>query len=311
MSVQSLNQMASLAPQAPGVLIETDAGKLYLFSSEPKTGSARATLVIEAGCGCSQLVYARLQQALSRGLRVCSYDRAGLGWSEASREPRDAQHIATQLHKLLIGANITGPIILIGHSIASFYLRVFIRKYPDQVIGLVLLDPSHPKQKTVLSGTGFSVAGRIKQYLMAGYAAVGLAKLLPPRWALKTNTLHQLPTLIQDQLLSQFSLPQPFLTPLLESDAFDQSAAQAEASGQLDDLPLLIVSASGSDLQPLPAGWSEHQQQWLALHRDLLALSTDSQQIIIEDAGHCTLVTQQYFVDQLVVAINQFVDRVV
>lgn len=78
------------------------------------TGSGSPTLVLEAGSGGDGLVWGGVQPILSKTTRVCSYDRAGLGWSEPRPGTRDADRIAGELHELLRQAKVTGPIVLMA-----------------------------------------------------------------------------------------------------------------------------------------------------------------------------------------------------
>ena len=94
------------------------------------TGSGSPTIVLEAGLGNDALVWGGVQPELSITTRVCSYDRAGFGWSDALPPPRDADHIAAELHELLLQAKVSGPIVLMGHSIAGIYIRDYATRYP-------------------------------------------------------------------------------------------------------------------------------------------------------------------------------------
>src|SRR5215203_6267137 len=90
--------------------------------------------------------WVRVQQDVSSATRVCSYDRAGMGWSEMGPEPRDAKQITSELHALLKGAGIEGPYVVVGHSFGGLYMRTYAARYPDEVAGVVLVDSSSPKQ---------------------------------------------------------------------------------------------------------------------------------------------------------------------
>ena len=75
---------------------------------------------------------------------MCTYDRAGTGWSEPGREPRDPQQIARELHTLLGNARIDGPYVLVGQSFGGLYVRMYAARFPKEVEGMVLVDASHP-----------------------------------------------------------------------------------------------------------------------------------------------------------------------
>ena len=78
--------------------------------------------------------------------RVCSYDRAGYGWSSAGPMPRTSGEIARELHALLMASGEKGPYVLVGHSFGGYNVRVYTGKYPAEVAGLVLVDASHEDQ---------------------------------------------------------------------------------------------------------------------------------------------------------------------
>src|SRR6202035_355838 len=92
------------------------------------------------------LIWGGVQPVLAKTTRVCSYDRAGFGWSDALPPPRDADHIAAELHGLLAAAKVDGPIVLMGHSIAGMYIRDYATRYPADVVGLIFIDGSTPLQ---------------------------------------------------------------------------------------------------------------------------------------------------------------------
>ena len=309
----SMNKIRRQPFTPSGQLLDIGGFRLHLHSRGPLTGNDNKankhlpTVVIEAGCGWHSMMYYWLQEQLSPTLRVCSYDRAGLGWSEESHQPRDAEPIATQLHALLNQAGIEGPIILVGHSIAGLYLRVYANKYPDNIVGMVLLDASHPKQKDVLAVTGFTRRQRVDRWAMAVYAALGLAKLYPPDWELKANHCLFLPPESQRQLIYLLGFRQAYTTPLIEFDAFDLSAKQALAAGDLGDLPLLVITGPHADYAtPNVAEWQRYADKWLSLQKDLVNLSSNSQHNVIDEAGHCTLITKQHFAEQVANEIHQF-----
>lgn len=97
-------------------------------------------MILEAGLGNFSPVWGAVQARLARTGRVCSYDRAGLGWSDPSPLPRDAEHAAAELHALLAAAGEAGPFVLVGHSLGGLYTLAYAALYPDEVAGLVLVD---------------------------------------------------------------------------------------------------------------------------------------------------------------------------
>ncbi|MFN0104347.1 MAG: alpha/beta fold hydrolase [Bryobacteraceae bacterium] len=103
-------------------------------------------MILEAGFPGSSLDWTRVQPAFAKFTRVCSYDRAGFGWSDLHEPPRSAVQIAEELHLLLSNAAVPGPYVLVGHSMGGLYSRAFVRKFPESVVGLVLVDATHEDQ---------------------------------------------------------------------------------------------------------------------------------------------------------------------
>jgi pimeloyl-ACP methyl ester carboxylesterase len=106
-------------------------------------GQASPTIILEAGMGDFSLIWAYVQPEVARFTRVCSYDRAGYGWSETSPFPRTANTMMEELHTLLANANIQGPYVLVGHSMGGMLVRAYAHNYPDEVAGMVLVDSAH------------------------------------------------------------------------------------------------------------------------------------------------------------------------
>jgi pimeloyl-ACP methyl ester carboxylesterase len=89
------------------------------------------------------MVWADVQPAIAKITRACSYDRAGLGFSDPSPRASSAANTVDDLHALLHAAGIESPIILVGHSVGGAYVRLYADKYPSDVVGMVLVDPVH------------------------------------------------------------------------------------------------------------------------------------------------------------------------
>ena len=92
------------------------------------------------------LSWSDLQRELSRSFRVVSYDRAGLGWSDLGPMPRTADRIVDELHAMLERAAIPPPYVLVGHSFGGLTMPLFAERYPEEVAGMVLVDPVVPAE---------------------------------------------------------------------------------------------------------------------------------------------------------------------
>ena len=104
------------------------------------TGEGSPTVVIKSGWGDMSASWGWVQPEVAKTTRVCTYDRAGMGWSKSSPQPRTAREYAKELHTLLAKANEPGPYVLVGHSMGGFTVIVYAHDYPAKVPGLVLVD---------------------------------------------------------------------------------------------------------------------------------------------------------------------------
>ena len=105
-------------------------------------GQGDTTVVFENGYGGPLENWGKVQPGVSRFAKTVSYDRAGVGLSDKRPPPRDGRRIADELRLALQAANIAPPYILVGASLGGPYVRVFAGAYPDDVAGLVLVDPT-------------------------------------------------------------------------------------------------------------------------------------------------------------------------
>lgn len=122
----------------PGRLVDVGGYKLHLHC----LGTGSPTVIAENGLGGSSPDWSLVQPAVSQTTRICSYDRAGAGWSEVGPGPRTSRQISAELHTLLTNARIAGPYVLVGHSAGGLHVQVYASQYPAEVAGLVLVDPT-------------------------------------------------------------------------------------------------------------------------------------------------------------------------
>jgi pimeloyl-ACP methyl ester carboxylesterase len=125
-----------------GQLVNVGTHRLHIHCK----GEGSPTVIIDSGIGGFSLEWIKIQNNLANDVRVCSYDRAGYGWSDPGPKPRTTARITRELHTLLEEAKIPGPYVLAGHSFGGYNIRYFASEYPDEVAGLVFIDSSHPEQ---------------------------------------------------------------------------------------------------------------------------------------------------------------------
>ena len=134
----------------PGVMVDVGGYNLFFNCTAP----APHTVLLEAGGGGVSLMWKPVQDLLAaeQGVQVCSYDRAGLGWSDPYPGPYSIEQEVDALHAALRKLKIKGKLILVGGSYGGFMIQLYANKYPDNVFGLVCVDANtvyffdkHPK----------------------------------------------------------------------------------------------------------------------------------------------------------------------
>lgn len=247
----------------PGQLVDVGGHRLHINCM----GTGSPTVVIEAGLGdWSTSWRGVVQPEVAKTTRVCTYDRAGLGWSDANSLPSDAAQFAKELHTLLENANVPGPYVMVGHSLGGFIVRIFAHDYASEVAGVVLVDSMNPKQVSESLSNKLALFSSIE----AALARVGVGRLLVKLPAIASGA----PPNGEAYYPLMFRL-QSFQTTANEYKELPVSAAEAAAVKSFGDLPLIVLTAKLND----NPGWPEWQNE-------LLQLSSNSEHLFAENSGH-------------------------
>lgn len=193
----------------PGQLVDVGGYRLHLNC----TGKSGPAVVLIAGGGDFSFDWGLVQPAASRFTRVCSYDRAGLAWSDLGPTPRTMKQEAYELHTLLKAARIQSPYVLVGHSIGGLIARVYADQYPNEIAGMVLVDPTH--EDTTLMYQGNLV--RIRE------GAKGVT--VPPVQTMQSSPPQ--PPAAED--IEQFEFNQKMFGPPKTESPFDKLPASTQA----------------------------------------------------------------------------------
>lgn len=266
----------------PGRLV--NAGGLRLQMNCTGTGSP--TIVFESGLGDILPEWEQVQAGVANFTRVCSYDRAGYGDSDAGPMPRTSAQIATELHAALQGSSEQSPYVLVGHSFGGYNVRVFAGKYPGDVAGVVLVDAPQEDQYKILPAAWdrFSAALLQRYRKQADTAPVfiglGIARL---------QLRSQGGAGKYDYLILQSKYLRARAS---ELENIQSSAEEARSAGGIGDKPLTVLT-SGRTLGRTginglnEQGVVEFERTWVEdLQPRLAKLSTRGKQIVLPDTGH-------------------------
>jgi pimeloyl-ACP methyl ester carboxylesterase len=271
------------------------AGKLRL--NIDCSGHGGPTVILDSGMGVPGVAgWAMVQPAVAKFVRVCSYDRAGYGWSEAGPKPRTSLQIANELRTLLDASGEKGPFIMVGHSFGGYNIRVFTSLYANDVVGVLLVDAEHGDEEKRLNEL---LPARLKSELNQRDQRDALLDgiLSPLRIHLGINRLRA-----AAGWDGQASLPKELREELLYLDRRSEDAGMAEnaadsaswdqvrASGNLGDRPLIVLTAGKPyDHDPLLSKEESHRQDemWInVLQAEEARLSTRGKQIVVPGSGH-------------------------
>jgi pimeloyl-ACP methyl ester carboxylesterase len=162
-----------------GRLVEVGNGQRIFVSDMGRADAAGATVVFESGIAATSQNWLHIQRSVANYTRAVSYDRAGLGWSSPCATERTPHNLVRELRTVLLEAGVPGPYVLVGHSFGGLIVRLFAAEYPDEVAGVVLVDPMRTEEWPPVNEARRPVVERGVR--MAGYgisvARFGLARL--------------------------------------------------------------------------------------------------------------------------------------
>ena len=277
---------SAASPLAAGdfsALVDIGGRKLYLECR----GQGSPAVILETGAYARADVWSRdsLHQAGARTMvlpgvaaftRVCAYDRPGTigdvnpdldphgppffpSRSDLVPQPRSTRDKVADLHALLRAADIPGPYVLVAHSAGGLVVRLYASMYPDEVVGMVLLDSTHE-----------DVWLRFQE------------ALTPAQW-----TEFEALTVKNQQLLDAYPEAERFFTAPLAEDAATGQVRQARASGPLRPMPLVVL-AHGIPFDAPISGWPSDKMEAIltALQKDLAKLVPNAHYAIATKSGH-------------------------
>ncbi|MGA8028476.1 MAG: alpha/beta hydrolase [Bryobacteraceae bacterium] len=252
---------------APGRLIDAAGCRLHLN----RQGAGKPAVVLEAGIAASSLSWALVQPEIAGFTCVCSYDRAGLGWSGNCSAPRTVQRMVMELRALLSRANVIPPYILVGHSFGGLLIRAFAHLAPGEVAGLVLVDPvalqywancGEDELRCLRIGARLSRRGAVLAHF--GIVRAALAALVSgsrrfPKLVARASAgrgskvmegliseVQKLPPEVWPMIRAHWSCPKCFAGMAKYLSALPENAQAALEMPIPQEIPLIILSASSA-----------------------------------------------------------------
>jgi pimeloyl-ACP methyl ester carboxylesterase len=250
----------------PGKMVSIGTHHIHLNC----VGFGSPTVVFEADLDqYGSLSWVPVQERIGELTRACSYDRAGILWSEPGPLPRDGETIARELSAVLDAAGEVGPYILVGHAFGGAYIRIFAGKYPEDVCGMVLLESSHPEMFTRFAELGVrpEIPEKNIRPLILFLSHLGS----PGRYK---GNVYNLPPEIYDPV--QAFLPESSMTWFDETVESSNTLAQAGQYEYLGDWPLIVLATSGPS-PSLGVLGQKLDDLWIEMQQELLLLSENSE----------------------------------
>jgi pimeloyl-ACP methyl ester carboxylesterase len=246
-------------------------------------GQGSPTIVLDAGGGNDGLTWAGIQPKLALHTQVCSYDRAGMGWSDPGPSPRDADHVAAELHGLLASAHIQTPVVLMGHSMGGLFIRAYARHYPVEVAGLVFEDSSTPLQNRQPAYRAFDEPRKGTRFDHL-FDEVTLILGVPRLLGACSGEFDRVKG-INQRVFYEDRCHEPFQAINAEGEAFDLSGQETVNTGPFGDVPILVLShdMTMDASHGLPQSLIDESE---ANQNAFLRLSTHSRRVIVKDSGH-------------------------
>ena len=269
-------------------------------------GTGAPTVVLEAGLGGFAFDWRTVQSQIANRTRVCAYDRAGMGRSPAGPAPRDTRSHAADLEALLSAADIEGPYVLVGHSMGGYIVRLFASRRLDDVVGMVLVDPSVENQLPVFEAAIPEFAGQGAAAIAHGHSCAD-----PRRTAeVAANCTRAAPQSFPADLAQAYVNAQDLAqweTFTLEVESFiavDSGQVTAERR-PLGDIPLIVLTRSQRSTNLTEEQAATELRLWNETHADTATLSTRGTHRVVPDAGHYIQIDQP---DAVIGAVLELVD---
>jgi pimeloyl-ACP methyl ester carboxylesterase len=280
-------------PVPPGKLVDVRGIHLHIYCTGIQHGPS---VILIAGRGDFSFDWSLVQSQVQASSRVCSYDRAGMAWSDNDPAEPNLSHVAQQLVDLLGAAQVKPPYILVGHSWGGAIARVAASLMPKEVAGIVLVDSSHEDQIMGINNTALRPrkASAAEWNKVWNSPAPG-APSGPPTGAMMIKAQSpsieppytHLPKQAQTYRLWALSRPRPVDGGDPRNDLMTLFASREGKDHPLGDLPLIVITPLAVQYDAEPGFTAEEiRRDHLQLQAELATLSPRGKQVFAHKSGH-------------------------
>jgi pimeloyl-ACP methyl ester carboxylesterase len=226
-----------------------------------------------------------------------------MGWSDPGPSPRDADHVAAELHGLLAAAHVDTPVVLMGHSMGGLFIRDYAAHYPAEVAGLVFEDSSTPLQNRQPAYRAFDEPRKATRFdLFFDEATLVLG--IPRLFGMCSGESDRVKG-INQRVFYEDRCHEPFQAMDAEMEAFDFSGQETVNTGPFGDMPILILSHDlAIDASDVPQSLIEESE---ANQSAFLRLSTRSRRVIVKNSGHFVHIDRPDVVER---EVGDFIDQI-
>jgi pimeloyl-ACP methyl ester carboxylesterase len=275
------------------------------------TGAGAPTVLLEGGYAATSLAWGKVKRALARSHRVCSYDRAGAGFSDPGPLPRDGAAIARDLNDALKAARIDGPYILVGHSAGGLYARLFSNMRQDDVVGMVLVDPSVEHQDrrfAAMFGPRVASIDGLRDRAARCLEAAERKQLPSTDERLTRCTprpRENQPAAVNAARLAEEIRPSTWSARISELETlWGATSNQIDAGRQsYGDMPLIVLTADGTYAGAPEIAREALDTLWWGLHRELARRSTRGISRKVEGSSHMMMIDKPEVVSAAVLEV--------
>ena len=267
-----------------GSFVDVGGHQLYY----EKKGDGNVTVIFESGAPGDHRAWDDLSDTVSEFSTTLSYDRAGLLWSERGSNTKTPNDISTDLETVLTKEGFNKPYVVVGHSAAGIYLRPFIEKHQDDILGVIFIDPSHPDQL-------MKAPEKLKEYMQPPF--------FPPEWLVSLlNEVGLIRLLSGDPLIYRG---------IRSGGVYDEieflmnETSRSSRSSKSWKVPLVVISAGAQDSFGISdvVLKNEMQEYWSGLQIEISQLSENGKRIVAEKSGHNMLDSEAKLITEEIIKI--------